>query len=224
MQGRNCRDLAYHIHTIDMRKAIKMESRVLNLEELIENNTPRNEVLSLLQKHIYPYVFNWLRWGKFRLHAFDADEVSSETIFRLIIKIDDNTIKNKRDIRSLAIQIAINVVCDINRERSRSRQRLIGDADESNCIGELHAKSKDLADDPFRRLIVRELVATINEVLDKHPEWIQETYRRYRYDGEPASQIAESMGVSRRTIYNRVYRVDNDLKKNADIQDIYAMT
>ncbi len=136
---------------------------------------------------------------------FAASDVTQETFIKVYTALDSY---NGKGFKSWIARIATNTSIDY----LRSKKRKSGKNSEFDVLEYSIPSEEDLEGEYVKRERDRELM----EVLDSLPDIYREAVYLYYFENKSYADIAQSCGVSVKTVESRLYRAKNMLKKRLE--------
>ncbi len=132
-------------------------------------------------------------------HREDAADALQEVLVRIIERLP--TFRGSGEFEAWVTRLAVNVCKDRLRSRSRDRANTVPlEAAEELADGMTAESARFTVDEALKQLSpIRRVILTLHEV-----------------DGCTAEQIAAALGLTRKSVYNSLYRARTDLARWAD--------
>lgn len=163
-----------------------------------------NEIVLKYKSKVYNYVFHMIR------SASDAEDLTQETFVRAYLSI--NTFQSRSSLNTWLFRIATNLCVDFSR---KSKKRLAtlslseGDEDETPPQSEV----PDMAFDPQRLLLNRELGKHLDSALRQLPERLRLVVLLYDIEGLSYEEIAHVVGAPLGTVKSRLFHARMQLRE-----------
>lgn len=146
--------------------------------------------MSVLE-NLYREHHSWLQcWLSSRLdQASDAEDLSQDTFFRVLTRGEMETI---REPRSYILTIARGLTIDLYRRRSLEKQYL-------EALASLPEAEHPSAEE---HCLIMETLIQLDDMLSGLGDKVRQVFILSQFDGLTYEQIADQLGISRRTVVN----------------------
>ena len=157
-----------------------------------------NEIVLRYKAKVYNYIFRMVH------HALDAEDLTQETFVRAYLSI--HSFQSRASLNTWLFRIATNLCIDYSRKYKRLQgltQSLSqeNEGDESDTQRDI----PDLAFDPQRLLLNKELGARLDDALKSLPEKLRTVVLLYDIEGLPYEEISSIVGCPLGTVKSRLF-------------------
>ncbi len=165
-----------------------------------------NEIVLRYKSKVYNYVFRMVH------HALDAEDLTQETFLRAYLSI--RSFQSRASLNTWLFRIATNLCIDYSRKNSKAQSltsslSMEGDGDE----GETERDIPDVAFDPQRMLLNKELGLMLNRALSELPEKLRTVVLLYDIEGLPYDEISAIVGCPLGTVKSRLFNARSALRE-----------
>lgn len=164
-------------------------------QELFERYAPR----------IFQFAHSYLK------NEADAEELVQDVFMKIWEK--RKTLDATQNIKSFIFKIAINTIYDFIRRKNV--ENAFNDFVKTN-----HESNSNSTWDT---VIVNEMLGTLKELVAQLPEHCRKIYRLSKEKGLSNDEIAQKLGISKRTVENQLYRATAFLKKHFKNESAVAL-
>ncbi len=163
-----------------------------------------NEIVLRYKSKIHNYLFRMVR------SASDAEDLTQETFIRAYLSI--HTFQSRASLNTWLFRIATNLCIDYSRKNKNhiATQSLSIEDDEDNGS---QRDIPDLAFDPQRLLLNRELGKRLDEALCQLPERLRTVVLLYDIEGLSYEEIALVVGTPLGTVKSRLFHARVQLRE-----------
>lgn len=153
---------------------------------------------------IYRFALSYLK------SEHDAEELVQEVFLKLWDKREKlNSLLN---IQAFIYKIAVNSIYDFIR-RKNVEQAFLSFAEGKT----------ELTDETWQEIIFNDMLAQINSLMEKMPEQRRKIFKMSKENGLSNDEIAETLGLSKRTVENQIYRATAFLKENLKLDSSFSL-
>ncbi len=165
-----------------------------------------NEIVLRYKSKVYNYVFRMVH------NALDAEDLTQETFVRAFLSI--RSFQSRASLNTWLFRIATNQCIDYSRKRKKT-QGLTSSLSQDNDIDDENAERDipDLAFDPQRLLLNKELGARLDQSLRELPEKLRTVVLLYDIEGLPYDEIASIVGCPLGTVKSRLFNARGALRE-----------
>jgi len=153
---------------------------------------------------IYRFALSYLK------SEHDAEELVQEVFLKLWDKREKlNSLLN---IQAFIYKIAVNSIYDFIR-RKNVEQAFLSFAEGKT----------ELTDETWQEIIFNDMLAQINSLMEKMPEQRRKIFKMSKENGLSNDEIAVTLGLSKRTVENQIYRATAFLKENLKLDSSFSL-
>jgi RNA polymerase sigma-70 factor (ECF subfamily) len=165
-----------------------------------------NEIVLRYKSKVYNYIFRMVH------HALDAEDLTQETFLRAYLSI--RSFQSRASLNTWLFRIATNLCIDYSRKNRKAQSltsslSMEGDGDE----GETERDIPDVAFDPQRMLLNKELGLMLNRALSELPEKLRTVVLLYDIEGLPYDEISAIVGCPLGTVKSRLFNARSALRE-----------
>lgn len=150
------------------------------------------------------FAFVWRSVRRLGVDESAVDDVAQEIFLVVHRRLED--FEARSSVRTWLFAIALRVVRDHRRARSRRREAPPADASELEAVP-AHAE-----DGPMERAAKAEAVKVLHELLDALDDDKREVFVLAELEQMPAPEIADAVGVNVNTVYSRLRAARQDFE------------
>jgi RNA polymerase sigma-70 factor (ECF subfamily) len=154
-------------------------------------------------------VFNYVR--RMVHDASDAEDLTQETFVRAYLSI--HSFQSRASLNTWLFRIATNLCIDHSRRQKKVSAMTTSLSQENEGEEETQRDIPDLAFDPQRLLLNRELGTKLDEALRELPEKLRTVVLLYDIEGLPYDEIANITGCPLGTVKSRLFNARNALRR-----------
>lgn len=144
---------------------------------------------------IQSFAYNYLR------EKHDAEELVQDVFLKIWEK--RATLNHTANVRAFIFKIAINAIYDFIKRKNIQQ-----------AFQDFVASTQNTSDETWEQVVHNDMISQINEITAQMPEQRLKIFKLSKEQGLTNEEIAEKMGLSKRTIENQLYRAICYLKKN----------
>ena len=165
-----------------------------------------NEIVLRYKSKVYNYIFRMVH------HALDAEDLTQETFLRAYLSI--HSFQSRASLNTWLFRIATNLCIDYSRKNKKvqamtSSLSMENEGDE----GETERDIPDVAFDPQRMLLNKELGLVLNRALSELPEKLRTVVLLYDIEGLPYDEISGIVGCPLGTVKSRLFNARSTLRE-----------
>ncbi len=165
-----------------------------------------NEIVLRYKGKIYNFIYRMVH------SAPDAEDLTQETFLRAYTSI--HSFQSRASLNTWLFRIATNLCIDYGRKSSRLSGMLTPLAQESADEGEeTEREIPDVAFDPQRLLLNKELGARLDMALRQLPEKLRTVVLLHDIEGLPYEEIAGIVGCPLGTVKSRLFNARSALRE-----------
>ncbi len=176
----------------------------------ISSGTQDQELIPLLRegsKDAFRILYD--RYG-IRIHRFalgylksehDAEELVQDVFLKLWTK--RNSLDLSGNIRAYLYKVAVNSIYDFIRRKNLEQ-----------AFQEFAGGKTDVDDSTWAEVVYNDLAAQLDQLIAQMPEQRSKIFKMSKENGLSNDEIAEKLGLSKRTVENQIYRATAFLKNN----------
>ena len=153
---------------------------------------------------IYRFALSYLK------SEHDAEELVQEVFLKLWDKRE--SLNSFLNIRAFIYKIAVNSIYDFIR-RKNVEQAFLNFAEGKNS----------LTDETWQEIIFNDMLAQVNSLLKQMPDQRRKIFKMSKEKGMSNDEIAEALGLSKRTVENQIYRATAFLKENLKLDSSLSL-
>jgi RNA polymerase sigma-70 factor (ECF subfamily) len=154
---------------------------------------------------IYSFAFSYLK------NKADAEELVQDVFLKIWEKRE--TLDVSRNIKSFIFKIAVNTIYDFIRHKNI--ESVFKDFARENY--EFHSNNT------WDTVVFKEMQATLNQLVVKMPEQRKKIFQLSKIKGFTNDEIANKLGISKRTVENQLYRAVLYLKEHLKDESQYLI-
>lgn len=164
-----------------------------------------NEIVLRYKSKVYNYIFRMVH------HAPDAEDLTQETFLRAYLSI--HSFQSRASLNTWLFRIATNLCIDYSRKNKKiqgltTSLSVESEADESDTERDI----PDVAFDPQRMLLNRELGHVLNRALSELPEKLRTVVLLYDIEGLPYDEISAIVDCPLGTVKSRLFNARSALR------------
>lgn len=164
-----------------------------------------NEIVLRYKSKVYNYIFRMVH------HALDAEDLTQETFLRAYLSI--RSFQSRASLNTWLFRIATNLCIDYSRKYKKAQALTSslsreGEDDESETERDI----PDVAFDPQRMLLNKELGYVLNRALSELPEKLRTVVLLYDIEGLPYDEISAIVGCPLGTVKSRLFNARSALR------------
>ena len=164
-----------------------------------------NEIVLRYKSKVYNYIFRMVH------HALDAEDLTQETFLRAYLSI--RSFQSRASLNTWLFRIATNLCIDYSRKNKKiqtmtSSLSMEGEDDENETERDI----PDVAFDPQRMLLNKELGLVLNRALSELPEKLRTVVLLYDIEGLPYDEISAIVGCPLGTVKSRLFNARSALR------------
>lgn len=165
-----------------------------------------NEIVLRYKSKVYNYIHRMVP------SALDAEDLAQETFVRAYMSI--HSFQSRASLNTWLFRIATNLCIDYSRKSKRVGDLMTSWTPEAGADEEeLEREIPDVAFDPQRLLLNKELGARLDEALRALPEKLRTVVLLHDIEGLPYDEIAAIVGCPLGTIKSRLFNARLALQK-----------
>lgn len=153
---------------------------------------------------IYRFALSYLKSG------LDAEELVQEVFLKLWDK--RKSLNSLLNIRAFLYKVAVNTIYDFIR-RKNVEQAFLNFAEGKTT----------LTDETWQEIIFNDMIAQMNSLMMQMPEQRRKIFKMSKENGLSNDEIADVLGLSKRTVENQIYRATAFLKENLQIDSSLSL-
>jgi len=164
-----------------------------------------NEIVLRYKSKVYNYIFRMVH------HALDAEDLTQETFLRAYLSI--RSFQSRASLNTWLFRIATNLCIDYSRKNKKiqtmtSSLSMESEEDENETERDI----PDVAFDPQRMLLNKELGLVLNRALSELPEKLRTVVLLYDIEGLPYDEISAIVGCPLGTVKSRLFNARSALR------------
>jgi len=164
-----------------------------------------NEIVLRYKSKVYNYIFRMVH------HALDAEDLTQETFLRAYLSI--RSFQSRASLNTWLFRIATNLCIDYSRKNKKiqtmtSSLSMENEDDENETERDI----PDVAFDPQRMLLNKELGLVLNRALSELPEKLRTVVLLYDIEGLPYDEISAIVGCPLGTVKSRLFNARSALR------------
>jgi RNA polymerase sigma-70 factor (ECF subfamily) len=165
-----------------------------------------NEIVLRYKSKVYNYIFRMVH------SVLDAEDLTQETFVRAYLSI--RSFQSRASLNTWLFRIATNLCIDYSR-KNRKNQALTSSLSQENdgMDEDTEREIPDLAFDPQRLLLNKELGVILNKALGELPEKLRTVVLLFDIEGLPYDEIASVVGCPLGTVKSRLFNARNALRE-----------
>lgn len=153
---------------------------------------------------IHRFAFSYLK------SEHDAEELVQEVFLKLWDK--KAMLDSSLNIRSFIFKIAVNTIYDFIRRKNVEK-----------AFHDFTLGNVEYANETWHEVVYNDMLGQIQGLIEKMPSQRQKIFNLSKEQGLTNDEIAESLGLSKRTVENQIYRATAFLKKNLNLDSSIAV-
>lgn len=155
-----------------------------------------------------------IRIHRFAYHYLKSEHDAEELVQDVFMKLWDKRLllDGSGNIRSYIFKVAVNSIYDFIRRKNVEQAFL-----------EFASGKDTLTEGTWDEVVYNDMLAQIHFLMDKMPEQRKRIFKLSREKGLSNEEIAEMLGLSKRTVENQLYRATAFLKENLPQNSAYAV-
>ncbi|WP_321286719.1 RNA polymerase sigma-70 factor [uncultured Sunxiuqinia sp.] len=153
---------------------------------------------------IHRFAYSYLK------SEHDAEELVQDVFLKLWDK--RLLLDGSGNIRSYIFKVAVNSIYDFIRRKNVEQ-----------AFHEFASGKDILTEGTWDEVVYNDMLAQIHRLMDKMPEQRRRIFKLSRENGLSNDEIAASLGLSKRTVENQLYRATAFLKENLPQNSAFAM-
>jgi len=164
-----------------------------------------NEIVLRYKSKVYNYIFRMVH------HALDAEDLTQETFLRAYLSI--RSFQSRASLNTWLFRIATNLCIDYSRKNKKIQTMTTSLSMESEeDENETERDIPDVAFDPQRMLLNKELGLVLNRALSELPEKLRTVVLLYDIEGLPYDEISSIVGCPLGTVKSRLFNARSALR------------
>ncbi len=165
-----------------------------------------NEIVLRYKSKVYNYIFRMVH------NALDAEDLTQETFLRAYLSI--RSFQSRASLNTWLFRIATNLCIDYSRKNKKTQAMTVSLSMESEDDSEEAQRDiPDVAFDPQRLLLNKELGLLLNKALSELPEKLRTVVLLYDIEGLPYEEIASVVGCPLGTVKSRLFNARSSLRE-----------
>jgi|SRR5579871_4849810 len=164
-----------------------------------------NEIVLRYKNKVYNFIFRMVH------SALDAEDLTQETFVRAYLSI--RSFQSRASLNTWLFRIATNLCIDYSRKNKKTQGMVtslsVENEDEEE---ETQRDIPDVAFDPQRLLLNKELGTALNTALRALPEKLRTVVLLYDIEGLPYDEIASIVGCPLGTVKSRLFNARSALR------------
>ena len=184
-------------------------SSAINGQEFIEQiKAGSKDAFNLLYNQYGLKIF------RFAVSYLKSESDAEELVQDVFLKLWDNRDKldQSKNIRAYLYKIAVNTIYDFVRRKNREQAFYEFTKGETTC-----------SDDTWHEVVFNDMLAHVQQLIKKMPEQRRKIFSMSKENGLSNDEIAEKLGLSKRTVENQLYRATAFVKKNINLDSPLAV-
>jgi RNA polymerase sigma-70 factor (ECF subfamily) len=164
-----------------------------------------NEIVLRYKSKVYNYIFRMVH------HTLDAEDLTQETFLRAYLSI--RSFQSRASLNTWLFRIATNLCIDYSRKNKKAQamtSSLSRESEEDDS--ETERDIPDVAFDPQRMLLNKELGHILNHALSELPEKLRTVVLLYDIEGLPYDEISAIVGCPLGTVKSRLFNARSSLR------------
>ncbi len=165
-----------------------------------------NEIVLRYKSKVYNYIFRMVH------SALDAEDLTQETFLRAYLSI--RSFQSRASLNTWLFRIATNLCIDYSRKNKKVQAMTTSlsiEGDDEN--DEVQRDIPDVAFDPQRLLLNKELGTLLNKALSELPEKLRTVVLLYDIEGLPYDEISAVVGCPLGTVKSRLFNARTSLRE-----------
>jgi RNA polymerase sigma-70 factor (ECF subfamily) len=164
-----------------------------------------NEIVLRYKSKIYNYIFRMVH------HPLDAEDLTQETFVRAYVSL--HSFQSRASLNTWLFRIATNLCIDYSRKAKKTQGLMLSMSQEDAEDGEESQREiPDLAFDPQRLLLNKELGKRLDEALRALPEKLRTVVLLYDIEGLSYDEITGIVGCPLGTVKSRLFNARSALR------------
>ena len=164
-----------------------------------------NEIVLRYKSKVYNYIFRMVH------SVLDAEDLTQETFVRAYLSI--RSFQSRASLNTWLFRIATNLCIDHSRKTKKIQGMTTSLSQESEEEEEAERDIPDVAFDPQRLLLNKELGKRLDEALRDLPEKLRTVVLLYDIEGLPYDEIANIVGCPLGTVKSRLFNARSALRQ-----------
>ena len=156
-----------------------------------------NEIVLRYKSKVYNYIFRMVRG------AADAEDLTQETFVRAYLSI--HSFQSRASLNTWLFRIATNLCIDFSRKKRTQAPTTSLQMDGEEDQEETQREIPDVAFDPQRLMLNKELGQRLEEAIRELPEKLRTVVLLYDIEGLPYEEIAAIAGCPLGTVKSRLF-------------------
>ena len=155
-----------------------------------------------------------LKIHRFAISYLKSEHDAEELVQDVFLKLWDKRIllDGSGNIRSYIYKVAVNSIYDFIRHKNIEQ-----------AFHEFTAGRNENSEDTWEEVVYNDMMAQVQQLMKQMPEQRRKIFKMSRENGLTNDEIAENLGLSKRTVENQLYRATTFLKNNLDRNSILAV-
>jgi RNA polymerase sigma-70 factor (ECF subfamily) len=164
-----------------------------------------NEIVLRFKGKVYNYIYRMVQ------STLDAEDLTQETFLRAYTSI--HSFQSRASLNTWLFRIATNLCIDYSRKNKKISSMTTSLAQENeDDADETDRDIPDVAFDPQRLLLNKELGARLDQALRQLPEKLRTVVLLHDIEGLPYEEIAGIVGCPLGTVKSRLFNARNTLR------------
>ncbi|MGQ7870455.1 RNA polymerase sigma-70 factor [Sunxiuqinia sp. sy24] len=151
---------------------------------------------------------------RFALGYLKSEHDAEELVQDVFLKLWDkrHLLNDSGNIKSYLYKVAVNSIYDFIRRKNLEQ-----------AFHEFASGATNEVDSTWDEVVYNDMLAQINQLMEQMPEQRRKIFKLRKEKGLSHEEIAESLGLSKRTVENQVYRATTFLKENLKQNSVLAL-
>jgi RNA polymerase sigma-70 factor (ECF subfamily) len=164
-----------------------------------------NEIVLRYKNKVYNYIFRMVH------SALDAEDLTQETFVRAYLSI--RSFQSRASLNTWLFRIATNLCIDYSRKTKKIQGMTTSLSLENEDDDETERDIPDVAFDPQRLLLNKELGKRLDTALRELPEKLRTVVLLYDIEGLPYDEISNIVGCPLGTVKSRLFNARSVLRQ-----------
>ncbi len=164
-----------------------------------------NEIVLRYKSKVYNYIYRMVH------SAPDAEDLTQETFVRAYLSI--RSFQSRASLNTWLFRIATNLCIDYSRKSKKSQGLTTSLVQESESEDEAERDIPDVAFDPQRLLLNKELGQQLDLAIRELPEKLRTVVLLYDLEGLPYDEIGNIVGCPLGTVKSRLFNARATLRQ-----------
>jgi len=164
-----------------------------------------NEIVLRYKNKVYNYIFRMVH------SALDAEDLTQETFVRAYLSI--RSFQSRASLNTWLFRIATNLCIDYSRKTKKLQGMTTSLSHENDDSDEAERDIPDVAYDPQRLLLNKELGKHLDRALRELPDKLRTVVLLYDIEGLPYDEIANIVGCPLGTVKSRLFNARSALRQ-----------